>query len=128
MLSIAVTHPTRSRTRPPRALLSAMKDAVLGRNYELSVAFIAPSEMKRLNSKLRGKPSPTDILSFPLSEDSGEILFCAEEVRKQALLFKRAPKNFLLFLFIHGLLHLKGYAHGSRMNAQENKFRKKFGI
>ena len=128
MSSVTVSYCTRSKTRASRALLSEIKDGVLGKKYELSVAFITPTEMKKLNSKLRGKRSPTDILSFPLSKDSGEILFCIEEVRKQALLFRRTPKNFLLFLFIHGLFHLKGYAHGSRMNAQENKFRKRFGI
>ena len=128
MSSVLIAHRTHPRTRVKRALLSEMKDAVLGKKYVLSVAFVSPAEMKNLNGKLRGKPLPTDILSFPLSQNSGEILLCAKEVRKQALLFGRTPENFLLFLFIHGLLHLKGYAHGSRMEHEEIKFQKKFGI
>ncbi len=81
-----------------------------------------------LNKKYRGKASSTDILSFSLSPLSGEIIFCMQDVAEQAPLFKRSVSNFLNFLFIHGLVHLKGYEHGSRMEREEIKFRKKFKI
>ncbi|MDO8620387.1 MAG: rRNA maturation RNase YbeY [bacterium] len=119
---------TKAKPRVSRAFLLEAKNAVLGKRYELSVAFVTSSLMKAYNKKFRGKPVPTDILSFPLSALSGEILFSMAEVRKQAPLFGRTPENFLSFLFIHGLIHLKGYTHGSTMEAQEKKFRKKFNI
>lgn len=109
-------------------LLRSMKDAVLGSSYELSVAFVDVRAMQKLNRKYRNKSSSTDILSFPLSPRSGEIVFSMKDVEKQAPLWKRRPMNFLAFLFIHGLLHLKGYEHGSRMEREEIKFRKKFEI
>jgi probable rRNA maturation factor len=105
-----------------------MKSAVLGRAYELSVAFVDEGVMRKLNSTYRNKRSSTDILSFPLSRRSGEILFSMGDVEKRAKMFGRAPLNFLAFLVIHGLLHLKGYAHGSKMEREEIKFRNKFGI
>lgn len=105
-----------------------MKNAVLGPGYDLSVAFVDVREMKRLNRKYRRKSCSTDVLSFPLSRTSGEIVFSMTDVAKKAPLFGRRPSNFLAFLFIHGLVHLKGYAHGSRMEREEEKIRRKFNI
>lgn len=128
MISLSVFSLPDIKPRISRAFLLDAKDAVLGKSYELSVAFVASVEMKKLNKRFRQKFEATDILSFPLSPASGEIVFCMEEVEAQAPLFERTSANFLKFLFIHGLLHLKGYRHGSRMERQEIKFRKKFGI
>jgi ssRNA-specific RNase YbeY (16S rRNA maturation enzyme) len=46
----------------------------------------------------------------------------------EAKKFDREYENFLGFLFIHGLVHLKGYDHGSTMESIEIQFRKQFGI
>lgn len=112
----------------PQAFFVSAKNALLGRRYELSVAFVGAKEIRRLNRVYRGKDSPTDILSFPLSEREGEIIFCMSEVRREAPRFGRPPANFLKYLLIHGLLHLKGYRHGRRMERQERIFRKKFKV
>ncbi|HEY4508219.1 MAG TPA: rRNA maturation RNase YbeY [Candidatus Paceibacterota bacterium] len=111
-----------------RAFLLSAKDAALGSSYELSVAFVSPREMRGLNATYRGVDAPTDILSVTLSDESGEILFCVSEVARRAPQFQHTPQMYLRLLVIHGLLHLKGYAHGRRMEAQERKFRKKFKI
>ena len=105
-----------------------MKNAVLGKRYRLDVALVDRAEIRRLNRTYRGRNSSTDILSFPLSPDEGQIVLCLSEVAAQARFFSRAPSNFLKFLFIHGLLHLKGMTHGGRMEREEEKFRKKFNI
>ncbi len=128
MLSFTFSILSKHRPRVARAVFVRMKDAVLGKRYELNVACVERSTMRKLNKKYRDKSSSTDILSFPLSNRSGEIVFSMKDVEKQAPLFKRGTSNFLAFLFIHGLLHLKGYAHGSRMERQEKKFRRKFKI
>ncbi|MDO8594397.1 MAG: rRNA maturation RNase YbeY [bacterium] len=128
MLSLTFSTSPTDKPRVSRVLLCKMKDAVLGKQYELSVAFVTSARMKKLNFEFRRKNTSTDILSFPLSKMSGEILFCMRDVEAQAPLFDRTSSNFLKFLFIHGLLHLKGYAHGSRMESEEEKFRKKFNI
>ena len=106
----------------------SMKDAVLGKKYELSVVIVSRDKIKRLNFNHRGKNTPTDILSFPLSETSGEIFLNLDEAKKEAKKFDRKFENFLGFLFIHGLVHLEGFEHGSRMEALERKYRAKFGI
>lgn len=105
-----------------------MKDAILGKEYDSSFAFISAEKMRALNLSYRNINKPTDILSFPLSEKEGEIYLCLGEARKEAPKFDRKFENFLGFLFIHGLVHLKGYEHGSTMEDIEARFRKEFGI
>ncbi len=105
-----------------------MKKAVLGAKYELSVAVVSSAKMRALNKKYRGKDVPTDILSFPLSPNSGEIFLCLPAARTEAKKFGRPYENFLAFLFIHGLTHLKGYTHGSRMESEEEKIRRRFNV
>lgn len=105
-----------------------MKKAILGSEYELSFSFISPLKIKQLNKTYRQINKPTDILSFPLSKKSGEILICKSEAKKKMREFDQPYENFLDFLFIHGCVHLKGLDHGAKMEAVEKKFRKKFRI
>ena len=105
-----------------------MKNRILGKEYDLSWAFISPEEIRKLNLTYRNTDKPTDILSFPLSETEGELYICLEEARIEASKFDRPFENFLRFLFIHGLVHLKGHDHGSTMESIEAGFRKEFGV
>ncbi len=105
-----------------------MKDAVLGKKYNLSLVFIGNTLSRRLNRSYRNKDYPTNILSFPLEKDEGEIFINLAVAEKQAPLFGRNLKNFVAFLFIHGLVHLKGFEHGSKMESEEKRYRKKFEI
>ncbi len=128
MLAFDFSTDSASKPRIPRALFLRIKNAVLGSGYELSVAFVGSRAIAKLNRRYRGISSSTDILSFPLSAQTGEMLFSIADVRRRAPLFGYPPGVFLVVLFIHGLLHLKGYSHGSRMETQERKFRRRFNI
>ncbi len=105
-----------------------IKEAVLGSKYDLSLVFIGPKKIQSLNKIYRNINKPTDILSFPLSKTEGEMFICKSETRKMAKEFDRSYDNFLLYLFIHGCVHLKGYDHGPKMDKVEEKFRKKFRV
>lgn len=105
-----------------------MKEAVLGKKYNLSIVFTTRAKIRALNRIYRDKDAATDILSFPLSDIAGEIHLNLNEAKKESKKFGRDFENFIGFLFIHGLVHLEGFEHGSRMEAQEIKFRKQFGI
>jgi ssRNA-specific RNase YbeY (16S rRNA maturation enzyme) len=96
-----------------------IKELVLGKKYELSFAFVTPAQMRRA-MKYKKEPSKkvSNVLAFPLSKTSGEILIC-----------KEAAKPYTLgYLFIHGLLHLKGLKHGATMERTEHRLVKKFGF
>lgn len=71
---------------------------------------------------------PTDILSFTLDKNAGEIFINIPYSKKKCKKFDRAFSNYIKFLFIHGLMHLKGYEHSSRMEAEEIKIRNRFNI
>ena len=117
-----------TKAKLPRLAFADMKDAILGKNYELSLIIVNKKEIQRLNKEYRDINKPTDILSFPLSEDFGEIYINPEMTKIEAKKFDRNYENFFGFLFIHGLVHLKGFDHGSTMESIEARFRKQFGI
>lgn len=107
---------------------SDVKDAVLGKDYTLSLAFVSPAESKKLNKKYRKKEKPANVLSFPLEKKSGEIIICPAEATKQAPSFDLSPARFVALLFIHGLFHLKGERHGSTMEKHERAIQKRFSL
>ena len=106
----------------------AMKEKVLGKDYDLSLSFVTESKIHELNKTYRQIDRPTDILSFPVGKNIGEIFICKKLANIMAKEFDRTPENFILFLFIHGLVHLKGFAHGDKMEKEEVKHRKYFQI
>lgn len=105
-----------------------MKDKILGSTYEISIAFVSPKKAAELNTLYRQKDYTPDILSFPLTENSGEMILCASQVKKNAIKHDFDYQNYLSFLVIHGMLHLKGYEHGSKMESEEEKYKKIFKI
>ena len=117
-----------TKAKLPSLAFADMKNAVLGKKYELSLIIVSKKEIQKLNKKYREINKPTDILSFPLSESFGEIYINPEMTKIEAKKFNRTYENFLAFLVIHGLVHLKGFDHGSTMESMEISFRKKFGI
>jgi len=117
-----------TRGKVPLLPFEEMKRKVLGTRYKLNLIFTAAPKIKKLNLIYRNKNQATDILSFPISKKEGEMYICPAEVRHEMKKFKRKYTNFLQFLFIHGLVHLKGYDHGSTMERIEAKFRKQFNV
>lgn len=79
-------------------------------NNNLSIAFIGDAAMRKLNKTYRGKDKPTDILSFP-GEDGylGEIIINYAQIKRQAGVYKNSVRQELIFILVHGLLHLLGY-------------------
>lgn len=104
----------------------AMKETVLGKNYELSVVFIGSARSRELNRRYRKKNKPANILSFALSKKSGEIFLDVKEILKSESNFAQKGDSLVGLFFIHGLLHLKGHRHGSTMERMENRLGKKF--
>ncbi|HLP44289.1 MAG TPA: rRNA maturation RNase YbeY [Candidatus Nanoarchaeia archaeon] len=68
----------------PELPFSVMTEKVLGPDYELSLVFNSPEEMQQLNKQYRQKEYVADILSFPLTETSGEIFMCLDQIRIKA--------------------------------------------
>lgn len=104
------------------------KNDILGKNYSLSIAFIEEKESRAINKKYRRKNKPTNILSFPLHKNEGEIVMCPTVIKKEAKNFGKTFSQLLGFLVIHGMLHLKGLEHNAKMEKLENLYCEKFKI
>lgn len=126
MATVSITNKTRAKL--PRIPFQKMKDAALGGTYELSVAFLTPAEARKVTVKAKGVDKASNVLSFPLSKQSGEMLLCPNTARKQAPDYDMSYADFLAYLFIHGLVHLKGLDHGATMEREERRIAKRFGL
>lgn len=100
--------------------------AVLGDNYELSLTFIGDTLSQKLNQRYRHKNKPANVLAFSLDKRGGDIFLNPHAAKLEAAYFDHSPKEHLLFLFIHGLLHLKGLDHGSTMERKERELFSRF--
>jgi|SRR3989344_1844112 len=107
-----------TRFKPPRVNWKKFKNKILGASYDLSLVFAGSKEMARMNKIYRGKNKPANVLAFPLGVNFGEIFINLPLARKE-----------LVFLYIHALLHLKGFKHDTQkqlkiMNRAEQKWLK----
>lgn len=109
--------PERVVERTLRAVAKALR---FGKRANVSVAFVSPMEMKKLNKAWRGKDGLTDVLSFGdiKKGDDGEILISYEQATKQAKQMGHSTQDEIVFLLVHGTLHLFGYDH---MNPKDAK-------
>jgi probable rRNA maturation factor len=95
--------------------------AWLTEKKELTVVYLTSAEMQRINRQFRRKNKPTDVLSF-ISDDPkslGELLFCTEVLKSQAVQQKHSLFAETTYMLIHGILHLLEYDH--EISAKEEK-------
>ena len=106
----------------PSLPFRSLKERVLGKRYELSLVFSDEETSRKLNRKFRKKNKPTNVLSFPLSDNSGELFMHLASIKKDSPLFDMKEKDFVRYIYVHGLLHLKGLDHGPKMESLERRF------
>ena len=116
----------KTKSKLPDLPFLRIKNDILGKKYSLSLAFVDEKESKTINNEYRKKNKPTNILSFLLHKNEGEIIICPAVVKKEAKNFEKTFPEFLGFLVIHGMLHLKGFEHSSTMEKLENKYDQKY--
>lgn len=105
-----------------------IKEKVLGKTYTLSLVFVGEARAQQINESSRGKTYVPNVLSFPLSDTAGEIFICPKAAKKEASSFNLSYEGYIGYLFIHGLLHLKGFDHGEHMEKLEQKHMKYFKL
>lgn len=94
------------------------KKVLKGENRErenISIAFVRPWQIRKLNKKYRRKDKPTDVLSFEkipgFHDEHSEIVICPEVVKSNTKKSQLALKKELAIVLIHGILHVLGYDH-----------------
>lgn len=124
MKKVSVTNTTRNPI--PRVSFAVVAKSILGPTYSLSVVIVTPAKIKTLNRVYRNKNTSTDILSFDITKSEGELYISMPDVKKKSSAFGLSPDDYFKYLLIHGMVHLKGFDHGKKMDALERKFCKKF--
>lgn len=124
---MATTVDIRNMTRQdvPRVPFSTIASAVLP-NWSISLAFVGETRARKLNERLRGKTYIPNVLSYKVGNKSGEIIICPIEAKRQAPKHGMTPPRFILYLFIHGILHLQGLSHGLEMEQREQSLLRRF--
>lgn len=105
------------------ALISPCADKI-----KMSLVFVEKDEIRRLNKEYRRKNRPTDILSFLYNSGynrkkgqresknvEGELILCPAVIDESAKYNGLSFKEELAFVLSHGVLHLLGIHHGSKM-------------
>lgn len=95
--------------------------------YALSVLMTDDEAVRLLNRDWRGKDSPTNVLSFPSDmpvipgepDFLGDIALARETLEREAALDGKPLDDHLRHLVVHGVLHLLGYDHIEKAEAEE---------
>lgn len=117
--------------RVAQAVLSALGLPVEG--YEISLLGCDDRRIAELNEDFRGKPQPTNVLSWPsdergaekdggppdrpqpgpegMPEELGDIAIAWETCEREAREQGKPHLDHVTHLLVHGLLHLLGYDH-----------------
>ena len=111
------------------------------RKTYVSVFLTNNEEIKKINLKYRKINKPTNVLSFPQNEKRmishlenylvlGDIVISLEKIMSEANDQKKNFFDHLLFMIIHGALHLYGFDHSNQkeslvMEAKEKDIMKK---
>lgn len=125
-MEVSISNSTKNSLPFGKLFFTSIKNEILDKKYDLSVAIVGDKKSASLNKKYRNKDYTPNILSFPLDEENGEIFLNLKQSKKEFNKFYMTYKEYITFLFIHGCLHLKGLDHGNEMEALEKKYLKKF--
>jgi len=120
--SVAVQYAVPRRGLPSAASLRRWARVCFSR--KLVLRLVGEKEGRRLNREFRGKSKATNVLSF----DSGDIVLCHPVVAREARAQGKTLAAHYAHLVVHGALHLRGYAHGRRMEAREIRVLRRLGF
>ncbi len=105
------------RTAAAAALRESLRD---DHRAELSILLTDSRTVRTLNEVWRGKPGPTNVLSFPgdtgpLPDGGlspiGDVVLAFEVLEREARDAEVAFAHHVSHLVVHGVLHLVGYDH-----------------
>lgn len=107
----------------------------IGLHGEVNTLVAGNEELQALNSRFRGKPQTTDVLSFPAmskaGDMAGDLAISADLAAANARRLGHAPAEEVKILILHGLLHLAGYDHEldqGEMARRELRLRQQLGL
>lgn len=90
----------------------------LPKHFDVSLVVVGDAKMKRWNNQYRGVNAVTDVLSFPYTKTTGEVVLCYPQAKRQAQQKQQPVRLELAWLIVHGILHVLGYDHETDRDAK----------
>ena len=93
-------------------------------DYEISLSIVNNEEIRNLNREYRNIDRETDVLSFPLDDNFGDIpllgdiIISGEKALEQSIEYGHSLIREMAYLTVHSMFHLMGYDH---MEDEEKK-------
>ena len=130
-------------------ILSELASANASATASVSMYLCGDAQMRQLNQQHRHIDKPTNVLSFPAYDMTGDmagqhidgdapallgdIVIAAETVMREANDMQMPVADHLIHLFVHGMLHLFGHDHiddelAETMETLEVKFLANIGV
>jgi probable rRNA maturation factor len=136
-LALSIQHdPDAGPCPADRAQLRRWARAALGTDAELVLRFVGEAEGRTLNAGFRGKDYATNVLTFAYDADDdppagtgadapvrADIVICLPVVAREALAQRKAERDHLAHLVVHGVLHAQGMDHEDEDEAREMETR-----
>jgi probable rRNA maturation factor len=107
-----------------RRAIGASADELSTRGVELAIVLADNSAVRVLNRKWRGIDKATNVLSFPTGDACGvppiigDIVLAYETIAREGREQGKPFAHHLAHLAVHGFLHLYGYDHRRRVDAE----------
>ncbi|OGA68733.1 MAG: rRNA maturation RNase YbeY [Betaproteobacteria bacterium RIFCSPLOWO2_12_FULL_65_14] len=113
--SVSVQYAVPRRGVPSAA--SFRKWAAL-RPAQATIRIVGQREGRRLNRIFRRKNFATNVLSFPYGPGRGDLVLCHPVIAREARAQRKTIAAHYAHLVLHGLLHLRGYDHEKKREAE----------
>lgn len=97
---------------------------------EISILFVDDRQIRDLNNKFLKRNFPTNVISFPMAQGEfseitphllGDVVISVETAMKEAQESGLSLEQEIVFLLVHGILHLTGYDHTRESRKQMEK-------
>jgi probable rRNA maturation factor len=97
-------------------------------DWEVTVALVGDARLQSLHRDFMGIDTPTDIMTFPTDESAGEpqggeLAISVDHAKTQAVAWGLSPAEEIVFLVVHGLLHLCGWQDDTDEQRQSMLYR-----
>ncbi|OIR16048.1 endoribonuclease YbeY [mine drainage metagenome] len=125
-LSLSVQYASNSKKLPTRQQFRRWVKVAMERNLHMALRIVNEAEGRALNLSYRGKDYATNVLTFVYDDTSplyGDVVICAPVVAREA---REQGKDLLAHyahLTIHAVLHLQGYDHEKKRDAEKMEAR-----
>jgi probable rRNA maturation factor len=99
----------------------------------VTLRIVGEREGRELNRRFRNIDRATNVLSFAYDKRGGDIVLCHPVIRREARAQGKSVAAHYAHLVVHGVLHLRGYAHekkrdAAQMEAREIRILRRIGI